>query len=180
MRLLLIITLVLLPAISSANESGVPEMYRLVAEENRVPAKLFYALILNESRSLISAGDQSRVLPWPWTINHRGKPHFFPSRDKAYKFAKSLVERGDKQFDVGLGQLNWRWQEQRFSGLWEAFDPYTNLNAAARHLREQYNRPECNSWELAVGCYHRPGQRIQDKERARDYTVRVISLWARI
>ena len=180
MRILLIVLLGLVSVSAIANQSNVPDMYRLVAEENRVPAKLFYALILNESRSLTSSGESSKVLPWPWTINHRGQPHFFPSREKAYLFAKSLLDRGDKQFDVGLGQLNWRWQEQRFKGLWEAFDPYTNLNAAAQHLREQYGRPECNSWELAVGCYHRPGQRIQDKERARNYTQRVISLWAKI
>lgn len=155
-------------------------MYRLVAEENQVPAKLFYSVILNESRSLTSSGERSKVLPWPWTINHRGEPHFFPTREKAYLFARSLVDRGDKQFDVGLGQMNWRWHEERFRDLWEAFDPYTNLNAAARHLREQFERPECNSWELAVGCYHRPGQRIQDKEFAKNYTQRVISLWAKI
>lgn len=180
MRVILIVMLGLVASCSFANQNNVPSMYQLVAEENRIPAKLFYALILNESRSLTSSAEQKKILPWPWTVNHRGQPHFFPSREQAYLFAKALVDRGEKQFDVGLGQLNWRWQEQRFDDLWEAFDPYTNLMAAAQHFREQYDRPECNSWELAVGCYHRPGQREQDKNIARNYTQRVISLWVKI
>lgn len=180
MRILLFFLLGLSSTLSLADQGKIPLMYHLVAEEHRVPAKLFYALVLNESRSLTSSTEQRKVLPWPWTVNHRGQPHFFPSREKAYLFAKSLLDKGDRQFDVGLGQLNWRWQEERFKGLWEAFDPYTNLSAAAQHFREQYDRPECNSWELAVGCYHRPGQRNQDKERARNYTQKVISLWAKI
>lgn len=180
MRILLTILIGISSSLSLADQIQIPPMYQLVAEENRVPAKLFYALILNESRSLTSNAKQQKVLPWPWTVNHRGQPHFFPSREKAFLFVKSLVDKGDKQFDVGLGQLNWRWQEGRFKDLWASFDPYTNLSAAAKHFREQYERPECNTWELAVGCYHRPGQRNEDKVRAKKYTKRVISLWAKI
>jgi hypothetical protein len=180
MRVVLFLILGLLTSCTFASQNKVPMMYQLVAVENRIPPKLFYALILNESRSQTSGTDQKKVLPWPWTVNHRGQPHYFPSREEAYLFTKGLVDRGDKWFDVGLGQLNWRWQEQRFDSLWEAFDPYTNLSAAAQHFREQYERPECGSWELAVGCYHRPGQRAQDKERARNYMKKVILLWEKI
>ena len=158
----------------------IPSMYRIVAEENRVPTKLFYAQMLNESRSPTSHKLSTKVLPWPWTINHRGKAHYFPTRHKAYSYAKALLEKGDKQFDVGLGQINWYWHAERFNSLWEAFNPYTNLTVAAQYLREQYERKECNSWELAVGCYHRPGQRPKDKQIAKKYAKRVISLWAKI
>lgn len=157
--------------------SEIPHMYHLVAQEQKVPAKLFFAIILNESRS---QSNQKRVLPWPWTINHRGKPHFFQSREAAYRFARQLVKAGDTQFDVGLGQMNWRWHKQRFSGLWEAFDPYRNLTAAAEHLREQFERPECGSWDLAIGCYHRPAQRPHDKQIASNYRKRVLKLWSNI
>ena len=155
-------------------------MYQLVAEENRVPSKLFYALILNESRSLTASNNVKKTLPWPWTINYKGISHFFESREKAFIFAKSLIAKNDKSFDVGLGQMNWRWHEDRFNSLWDAFDPYKNLSASAAYFREQYDRPECNRWELAVGCYHRPGQRYKDKQIAQNYTKRVIKLWIKI
>jgi hypothetical protein len=179
MKKILTLALLLLPVLSFADE-GVPPLYTTVAEAYRVPSKLFYALMLNESRSLTTTSESRKVLPWPWTVNHRGEPHFFPNKERAYLFAKSLVESGDEQFDVGLGQLNWRWQKHRFYSLRDAFDPYLNLCAAAKHLREQYDRPECRGWDTAVGCYHRPGQRSSDKEIAKNYTKRVYSLWAQI
>ena len=175
MRRIALFVFLLLPSLVIA-ETKIPLMYQLVAEESSVPTKLFYALILNESRSRIS----NKILPWPWTINHKGKSHFFPNRKEAFLFAKTLVAKNDKSFDVGLGQLNWRWHSERFDDLWDAFDPYKNLRAAADHFREQYDRPECNKWELAVGCYHRPSQRDRDKKIAQNYTKRVIRLWTKI
>lgn len=168
--------------VSIAEQADIPWMYHQVAGDNKVPARLFYALILSESRSLTTLDGDRKVLPWPWpwTINHRGQAHYFPNRTEAFGFAKSLVAQGDKWFDVGLGQVNWRWHEHRFDSLWEAFEPSINLDAAAKHFREQYERPECNRWELAVGCYHRPGQREQDKSIAKQYATRVVSLWQKL
>jgi len=176
---ILIFAMLYLPSLVMS-EVEVPQMYQLVAGEERVPAKLFYALILNESRSRTTSNSVSQSLPWPWTINHRGKPHFFSSRAQAVKYAISLLANKDNSFDVGLGQMNWRWHKDRFLSLWDAFDPYKNLSASARFLREQYDRPECNKWELAIGCYHRPGQRYKDKKIAQNYTKRVIRLWKKI
>lgn len=159
----------------------IPAMYHLVATEHRVPVKLFYALILNESRSLVSVTGGKKVLPWPWTVNHRGKAHYFGSREEAYQFITQLVDAGDDHFDVGLGQLNWKWHSQRFDDdAWESLDPYKNLSAAATYLREQFENKNCKSWELAIGCYHRPGQRDKDKRIAYKYANRVISLWVQI
>lgn len=178
MSLVRMLTLLLLFISGPSAASDIPGMYLQVAEEQDVPAKLFYAIILNESRS--TNKHINRVLPWPWTINHRGTPHFFHNRAAAYRFARQLVESGDYQFDVGLGQMNWRWHRHRFSDLWDALDPYMNLTASAAHLREQYERPECNSWDLAIGCYHRPAQKPLDKRIAANYRERVMKLWSNI
>ncbi len=180
MKIVLLIILGIHTVSTMADIVNIPQMYQIVAEEKRVPTKLFYAIVLNESRSRVSSLKKNKLLPWPWTVNYKGIGHYFKSREKAYMFASSLLNNGDKNFDVGLGQMNWRWHEGRFNGLWEAFDPYTNLSAAAKHFREQYDRPECNSWELAVGCYHRPGQSEVDKELAIKYSQRVIKLWVEI
>lgn len=180
MRVALLFSLFLVCTNGLAYQSDIPPMYKLVAGEKGVPAKLFYALILNESRSPVSNGGAVKVLPWPWTVNYQGKSHYFPDRNSAFQFTKSLVDRGFTNFDVGLGQINWYWHKERFVGLWEAFNPYTNLSVAAKHFKEQYQRDECNTWELAVGCYHRPGQREVDKRIAKNYSTKVISIWKRI
>lgn len=167
-------------AFPEAADSGIPELYRVYSEEARVPARLFYALILNESRSSVNGPSGTDILPWPWTINHGGEPHYFSSREEAYLFGQALISEGKMNFDVGLGQLNWYWQRARFSDLWEAFDPHRNLQEAAKILREQYDRPECNTWALAIGCYHRPGQRDIDKRYASIYREKVLELWQKI
>jgi hypothetical protein len=179
MAKMILIAILTMSGLSFA-DANIPAMYRLVAEEHRVPAKLFYALILNESRSATRVGNGKSVLPWPWTINHRGTPNYFSSRQEAVKYAMNLVKRNDKQFDVGLGQLNWYWHGEKFTSLWDAFEPYLNLTEAAKFLREQYERPECSSWEIAIGCYHRPGQKPADKRVAQRYAERVIQLWVEI
>tara|TARA_R110002167_G_scaffold204404_11_gene408590 strand:+ start:6895 stop:7440 length:546 start_codon:yes stop_codon:yes gene_type:complete len=178
-----IIVAVVLAALSFAAvaEDDIPPLYTQIALKHQVPPKLFFALILNESRSTTDNRVGRKVLPWPWTVNHRGKPYFFQSRLQAFNFIKGLVASGDESFDVGLGQLNWYWHKQKFnSDLWSALDPVSNLHVSAKFFRQQYDRPECGAWERAVGCYHRPGQRRQDKDIAKKYSERVVRLWAKI
>lgn len=171
--------LILLIAIFSTNLAlaKVPSMYEDVAREEKVPLSLFYALVLNESRSVVDSKGNRRVLPWPWTINHRGVGHYFQTKQEAVSYASRLLAKGEKLFDVGLGQINWYYHGHKFSSLSSAFDPKTNLTVAAKFLREQYERKECSTWKLAIGCYHRPGQREKDKVIAQTYSKRVISLW---
>lgn len=152
----------------------VPPMIERVAIEQGVPSQIFYAIVLAESRSPTQQGANA----WPWTINLQGHPHFFQTREEAYSFASTLVAQGTRSFDVGIAQVNWYWHAERFHfDLWSAFDPYTNLTAAAKHLKEQHARPGCDTWELAVGCYHRPGRRDSDLVIADAYAERVFKIW---
>lgn len=156
-----------------------PSMYAQIAKENKVPASVFYALVLNESKSKVKHKD-SLVLPWPWTVNHRGTSHFFQTKKEAHQFIESLINRGDESFDVGFGQVNWYWHKNKFNSSWDALDPYTNLTVAAKYLRQQFERQECNTWTLAIGCYHRPAQSNKDKKIAKKYSERVLRIWAKL
>lgn len=60
-----------------------------------------------------------------------------------------------KRIDVGIAQVNLGWNGHRVSSTWDAFDPYINLNAAARILRECWKRSP-DSWLKAAGYYHHP------------------------
>jgi hypothetical protein len=60
-----------------------------------------------------------------------------------------------KRIDVGIAQVNLGWNGHRFNSTWDAFDPYINLNAAARILRECWERSP-GSWLKAACCYYHP------------------------
>lgn len=157
-----------------------PMLYQLVAKEHNIPSKLFFALILNESKTLVKVKNQKITLPWPWTINHKGKAFYFSSKGEALLFAEELIASGYNNFDIGLGQINWKWHGTKFKNVAEALEPYKNLTVSAEFLREQFEREECSNWTLAVGCYHRPRQTAKDKLIAEKYTTRVIEIWQSI
>ena len=156
-----------------------PPLYKKIAAQNKIPAKLFYALILNESRSAVQLKQSNQMLPWPWTVNYKGKGLYFKTRLEAYEFVKPILNSGGTA-GIGLGQIEWRWHKHKFKNLWEAFEPEINLQVAAQYFRAQYDRKECNSWKQAVGCYHRSAQKQSDKKIAAEYTSRVLRIWKQI
>lgn len=94
-----------------------------------------------------------KYLPWPWTLNIKGKSYRFSTRIEAYQAIQRFLVLTEL-IDIGLVQANWRWQKQRFSDTWEALDPEVNLRVAATIFKEQYLIS--NDWWKAVGQYHAP------------------------
>ncbi|PNO64561.1 transglycosylase SLT domain-containing protein [Serratia marcescens] len=162
--LLAFLTLIGGEAVHAANQP-VPSGYRAVALRHGVPPESLYSVALAETsmapKSIISvtrgggpAPDVER--PWPWTINVAGKGYRYASRLQAWEaLQRFLKTHPRKRIDVGIAQVNLGWNGHHFSSTWEAFDPYTNLNAAAAILRECYDRNP-GSWLVAAGCYHHP------------------------
>jgi hypothetical protein len=139
----------------------VPWGYETVAKQYDVPAVILYSVALQESEG------PGIGRPWPWTANVGGNGYYFYNREDLYHFLCALQAQGKSSFDIGLGQVNWHWNGARFNSLWEATDPYINLHTAAAILREHYL--ETNSWPLAVGRYHSPG----NPTRAASYIANV-------
>lgn len=155
-------------------EAVTPMLFHSIAKSEKVPASLLYAIVLAESQHAMNGEAE----PWPWTINHAGTPHYFKNMLEAVIYARELINADELNFDVGLGQLNWRFHSQNFDSLADAFHPKTNLIQAARFLRRQYNRPQCKGWQGAIGCYHRPNQQADHhRYRAKQYTKRVLAIW---
>ncbi|WP_193092069.1 lysozyme family protein [Halomonas colorata] len=120
-----------------------------------VPPEILYAVALNESKVSLEQG----VRPWPWTLNIAGKGYHFETRDEACDVLfRSVFDT--QVIDVGIAQLNIRWQPQlfgagnRFVDYCDALDPYANLEEAARLLRQHYDAS--GDWLIAAGRYHRP------------------------
>ena len=83
-----------------------------------------------------------------------GKGYRYETRLQAWQALQVFMKRHPlKRIDVGIAQVNLGWNGHHFASTWEAFDPYTNLNAAATILRECWARKP-GSWLDAAGCYH--------------------------
>lgn len=158
-----------LPALvhtASSQPVPVPSGYREVAIRHRVPPESLYSLALTESSlspksiSAVTRGAGGQIpaveRPWPWTINVAGKGYRFASHLEAWRALQGFLKtHTPKRIDVGIAQVNLGWNGHHFTSTWEAFDPYTNLDAAATILRECYERNP-GSWLVAAGCYHHP------------------------
>ncbi len=130
----------------------IPQAYRQIAAEARVPAESLYSLALTESALRLSFGER----PWPWTLNVAGKGYRYATREAAWLALLTFVRTVPlKRIDVGIAQVNLGWNGHLFPSFYDAFEPYTNLRVAARILRTCYDaRP--GSWITAAGCYHHP------------------------
>lgn len=153
----------------AASLSGLPSPYYAVSGEKQVPADLLYAISMQESQLRTNKG---RTIPWPWTVNYKGKGYRFNSREEMHAFCRELEQKGIRLFDIGIAQVNWRWHSTRFSGnLWQATDPHINLSIAATILKEQYE--STGNWWLATGKYHHPSNSVL----ARRYQQSVFKKW---
>ncbi|HCD2883995.1 TPA: transglycosylase SLT domain-containing protein [Klebsiella oxytoca] len=163
----LIALMLMLPGSGSATAAAetVPEGYIRVAVAHGVPPEVLYSVSLAETimapRAIAAMVRQQANLPpvsrpWPWTINVAGKGYRYASRLEAWQALQVFTSHHSlKRIDVGLAQVNLGWNGHHFISTWAAFDPYTNLNAAASILRECWERKP-GSWLDAAGCYHHP------------------------
>lgn len=130
----------------------VPVGYQRVAQAHLVPPESLYALALAESSVSLWRGKR----PWPWTINVAGRGYRYATRLAAWRALQIfMLHTSLKKIDVGIAQVNLGWHGHRFYSSWQAFDPYTNLSAAADILRRCWERHP-GSWLEAAGCYHHP------------------------
>lgn len=128
---------------------GVPDGYRRVAAEYALPPRLLYAVALTESRKRLEDG---RLVPWPWTLNIKGRAHYFDTKAAAMRVLSGYLASGRRSVAVGLMQKHWRWHAARLQSPGVALDPYYNLRLGAAYLRDCYRRR--GAWSAALLCYH--------------------------
>lgn len=129
---------------------------------HQVPPALLFAVALTESadyrHEFVSKEAGRRA--WPWTINVAGNGYRYASREEAC-IALVAKLKTTRVIDVGITQINIRWNPHLFNAggrfanhPCDAFDPYANLEEAARLLRQHYL--VTGDWLQAAGRYHRP------------------------
>jgi hypothetical protein len=110
------------------------------------------------------------VIPWPYSVNHSGKPYYFDSKSDAIDFVSKLIKQGFRNIDVGCMQVNLKHHPQAFDNLHEAFDPDSNIAYAAKLIKKNYINN--SSWVKAIAHYH-----SGERQRGIDYASKVIKLW---
>lgn len=154
-----------MPAVANTG-ADIPSAYVVAAEDNGIPPEVLYAVAMTESQ--MSLGHAVR--PWPWTLNVGGKGYRYDTRSDACTALRSFLQK-TRVVDVGIAQMNVRWQTQvfgpgkRFSDPCAGLDPYANLDEAAKVIRQHYEAS--GDWVIAAGRYHRPaGGRPAERYRA--------------
>ncbi|WP_275286838.1 transglycosylase SLT domain-containing protein [Halomonas elongata] len=133
----------------------IPSAYVVASEDNGIPPEVLYAVAMTESKMSL----EHTVRPWPWTLNVGGKGYRYDTRNEACSALRSFLQQ-TRVVDVGIAQMNVRWQTQvfgpgkRFADPCAGLDPYANLDEAAKVIRQHYDAS--GDWVVAAGRYHRP------------------------
>jgi soluble lytic murein transglycosylase-like protein len=89
---------------------------------------------------------------YPFALNIEGKAVFPPSEEDAMRQYYSATKAGAKLIDIGCMQINHYFHGENFRSAEEMFDPHTNVEYAAKFLRNLHDRHE--TWTMAVARYH--------------------------
>lgn len=132
----------------SSNRSICYEASRIASKRTGVPLAVLLAIATIESGKHL----EGQHIPWPWTLNTRGKGAWFDSKSKLLEQALFNIANGEQSFDVGCFQLNYKWHGQNFTSLDSMIDPIENASYAAGFLKELFR--EFGDWTEAAGAYH--------------------------
>ncbi len=127
------------------------------ASEELIPRNVLLAVTRIET----GRTRNGQIHPWPWTANVAGSGHFFDDANALQVFLERQLKGGQRNFDTGCFQINYRWHGQEFSSLQQMIDPLENARYAARFLRKLYQ--ETGDWTSAVGAYHSRTKRHADR-----------------
>lgn len=136
---------VAMPVAATTPES-IPGAYLKAAEAFEVPADLLYSIAKTESNAAFSGK------PWPWTLNVRGKPLYFPTKAQAVEYLEEEIAAGETRIAVGLMQIYWKYHGNDMPSAAMAIDPVYNLSYGAYYLRTLFER--YGDWSTATACYH--------------------------
>jgi hypothetical protein len=147
-----------------------PAGYAVMGQRHGVPPLVLYGVALQESARLFGP----HALPWPWTLNVRGKPMRYASYPAAVAALGGFIAAGVRNVDTGLMQVNWGCHADKLVEPARALDPYPNLAVGAQILRGHF--AAARDWYAAVGRYHAPA----DPARAADYAALVYRYMAQV
>lgn len=159
---------------SSANAFSLKgTMWERVSQSSscKAPALLLYSIALQESRS--SAG-KGFVRPHPFALRNGPSGSKYPdSSVEATELLKRFIAE-DRLTDIGMMQINYRWNGHRVANPALLLNAETNVSVAAEILCEAI-AAQRGDIELAIGGYHTMNPRRETDARA--YARSVLHIW---
>lgn len=137
------------------------EMQR-ASQQHQVPLGVLYAVGLTET------GRKGSLQPY--ALNVEGKAIFAVSAADAMRKFYAARASGAKLIDLGCMQINHHYHGKEFRSLRDMLVPHTNVEYAARFLKQLRARE--GSWTLAVARYHAGPDNNPAQKR---YVCRVIA-----
>lgn len=137
----------------------------------KVPPLLLYSLAIQESRHPAGSG---LIAPHPFALRNAISGPKYPASQAE---AKRLLERyiaEDPLTDIGMMQINLRWNGARVKTPEMLLDPETNIAVAAQILCEALS-VKSNDIELGIGGYHTMNPARESDARA--YARNVLMIW---
>ena len=153
--------------VESNSKSICYDIIEKTEQKLNIPKNLLLSIALTESGRNIK-GD---FVPWPWSINTRGKGLFFKNRDELYLYAKQNLDSKILNFDVGCMQINYYYHGKKFKNLYEMTNPLINITWAGKFLIDLNKKHK--SWKEAISRYH--SSTIWRKKK---YFSKVMNNWA--
>ncbi|WP_240342488.1 lytic transglycosylase domain-containing protein [Methylococcus sp. EFPC2] len=120
-----------------------------IATERGLDPYILYAVALVESAQI----NGRLATPWPWALNRQGRPIIPSSRLEARGILNDTLRKGIRGIDVGLMQVNVRWNGHRVSRPDDLLDPETNIRVGADVLTEAIDSAP-GDLTLGIGRYH--------------------------
>ena len=143
---------------------------RQAAAETGLSARMIEAIALEESRRAeVGTGGQ----PWAWTLNANQQPMYFDSRQEAEQALRELHRSGMRNIDVGLFQVNIRWNGDLVRDPVLLLDPAINLWAFTQVIIECQTRVG-REVRRVLACYHAGSDK---RPHGLEYARRVISTY---
>lgn len=132
---------------------------------------LLYSLALKESRTSAGVG---LVAPHPFALRNAPSGALYPSTymDAKARLGKFIAE--DVLTDIGIMQINYRWNGNRVAQPELLLDPEVNIRVGAQILCESIAQYPVDM-QLAIGGYHTRNPRRELD--ARQYASNVLSIW---
>lgn len=174
---LTMLTVFMVPGLSQAKDVHLKESARcseyIKYYENyyHMPKNLLKAISITESGRYHKK--TTNAIPWPWTINVKGKGYYFKSKADAVKAVKRLKKAGIESIDVGCMQINLRYHPTAFKNIEEALEPKYNIRYASSFLYKDYKKT--NNWQKSIGRYHN-----KKPSQGGRYVKRVYTNWKRL
>ena len=153
--------------VESNSKSICYDIIEKTEQKLNIPKNLLLSIALTESGRNIK-GD---FVPWPWSINTKGKGLFFKNRNELYLYAKQNLDSKILNFDVGCMQINYYYHGKKFKNLYEMTNPLVNITWAGKFLIDLNKKHK--SWKEAISRYH--SSTIWRKKK---YFSKVMNNWA--